>query len=143
MTTITEPGPQLTKGEAVQKFREHWRYIAGELESGGTDWNPVTLKRNMLQPEGRTRHIVNWCWLCEYARQRVEELELETDDWGGLWCARFCPIKWASVMGEATCLSALYGKFTRMLEFNASKKIMRDAAQLARAISELPEREVD
>lgn len=125
----------MTKKEAVENHRKMWKWIAEE-----------TLKREKKVFKGEYLSLLynnqykyddihNDCFCCEYVSQFTNdegfccEYELQLSD-----PCSICPITWCG-----GCCCGENGLYTKFGHANSSK----ESAEIARIISELPERETN
>ncbi len=112
----------MTKQEAIAAHRKMWRWIADETERREC----VVIKTDYLDamgiPEKDVPHA--GCYCCDYGLRS-----------GGVGnCCASCPIKWP---GGCCVGDGLYGQWANTYEHNN----WIAAAEIARRIAELPERE--
>lgn len=120
----------LTKEEAVRRHRELWNKIA-ELCTGGFGVFEIKgMALNALGYHDAFYYPTSRCWACEYAINKAIYLHKCNED-----MCHFCPIKW---------------KTTRCHDEGGEYKIwirhlvvgeFEDAAEMARVIANLPEKE--
>lgn len=112
----------MTRGEAIRKFRRHWRRISKDttLLAAKGDLK----KKHLLSPSDRG--IMNDCYLCEYAKGMCEE--------GALICDA-CPIDWGF---WGLCNGGLSSSYFKWVD----AKSVEERQSLALAISKLPRRKV-
>lgn len=106
---------KLTRKKAIELFRKHWRSIARDKENNGkyTKWFEAYISKH--------GDINGSCFLCEYDKQQHYK-----------YCNKTCIIQWPNCYH---CLDnrSLFSKWERA-------KIHDKAKEIARLISELPER---
>lgn len=108
----------MTKKEAVENHRKMWRWIAEETLKR----ERKVFKGEYLSPLYHNQNITNDCFCCEYVFQFTNE------------ACSMCPITWP---GGCCCGgNGLYTKFIRA-------RTLKQRAELAHIISELPERETN
>lgn len=111
---------KLTKSEAVRRHRQMWRWIADETEKRGECVDKIDAIR-AIWPNLYLRPL-NDCWCCEYGSMFGKQ---QCDKCPVIWSARHC------------VLSREYNGWSCAWRKNDYK----DAAEYARQIAELPERE--
>jgi hypothetical protein len=107
----------MTKKEAVEHHRKMWRWIAEDT---------VIRKDKVFKSEYLTttdsNYLLNDCFCCEYVSQFTNDNCI------------ICPIVWPG--GSCCGKTGLYTKFV-------NAKSLKQRAEIARIISELPERETN
>lgn len=112
-----EPMMNLTREEALDLFRRHWRWLA---ETG------AGLKVGWPEHDFAGEPVTSDCFLCEYSCRRRDP--------GEFFCA-YCPIEWP----EGRCYSqddneTIYSRW-------CSVDTAEERKQIAAVIAELPEKE--
>jgi len=118
----------LTREEAISLFREHWSDLAYT-----TDHSPAD-KEWFIRERG---HKVRFnCYLCEYVKYYIGDYES---------CNTKCPVEWPkttdSIKGTP-CQRSYYGDWTSHRGEWMSCKDEEKMRELARLISQLPEKAV-
>ena len=120
---------ELTKEQAIAEHRKMWRWIAEETEKR----QEIVYEEDYLEDYFPDKIISCDCFCCEYDKQKQ-----------GKNC-RSCPIDWGSKCDWFMCLrketkddnEGLFYLWENAADTDAWKK----AAELARQIAELPEKE--
>ena len=104
----------MTRQEAISKHRKMWRWLAE---------NPGKRKDDYLWKVDPEARLYNYCYLCDYvSKNHNGECE-------------YCPVEWPE---EYCCEDGLYDKWLDAV-------VCKDyalAAEIAKQISELPEKEL-
>lgn len=121
----------LTREEAIAEHRKMWRWIAEE-----------TVKQQEFVYEWKYMEkyfpkdvIENICFCCEYSTQKKL--------FEGTHKCDFCPIDWGGKFSNYMCVDKEYADDDKgLFALWVNAKDWKEAAELARQIAELPERQV-
>lgn len=102
----------MTKNEAIEKHRKMWNWLAD---------NPGYAKGDYLEKFDKNVDLILGCYLCDYALRNC----------------RVCPLKWPNGSCMTLDDDGLYDKWDKAMGYGAYAK----AAEIARQIAQLPERE--
>ena len=117
---------ELTKEEAIEEHRKMWRWIAEETEKR----QEIVYKEDYIEDYFPDEKISCDCFCCEYDEQKQ-----------GKNC-KFCPIDWGSKCDWFMCLRKEIKDDNKGLFYLWELTTdWKKAAELARQIAELPERE--
>lgn len=110
----------MTKKEAVENHRKMWRWIAEETLREKRKVYKYEYLLKLYGHQYEYDDICNECFCCEYASQFTNDE------------CHICPVVWPT--GFCGARDGLYAKFV-------DTKSLKQRAEIARVISELPERE--
>lgn len=120
---------KLTKEQAIKEHRKMWGWIAEETLKR----EKIVCKEEYLAKYFPDEDICCACFCCEYGKQKTNSEE-------NIRC-KFCPLDWGSDCSTTQCVDKNYlageGNLFALWESTLG---WEEAAELARQISELPER---
>ena len=119
---------KLTREEAIANHRKMWNWIADE-----TKRRKAIVSKSYYLHNTMWRDMVNECFCCEYSFQKF-----------GCESCRNCPLDWGSNQESFMCenirsYNDLKGLYANWIDF-ITRNDWRNAAKIARAIANLPER---
>lgn len=127
---------KLTREQAIAEHRKMWNWIADE-----------TLKRkekvtkcDYLEIFFPNQNINSLCFLCDYSANRKKSENVSYNKHYKI-CERFCPLKWGNDPKD-TCVETYNTLDSGLFEKWCYSRGYKKAADLARQIAELPEKEV-
>lgn len=135
---------ELTRKEAIENFREQYRYIAEQYRKGRVDCLEI-LKEEYIRKVG---HVVkNNCYLCEYARHERMKKRKE-NEFISLMCS-YCPINFTDdkeTFNISCCDNySYYSELQKYIKYTRTFPVYhRDnmyMSELALKIANLPEKE--
>ena len=131
----------LTKDEAIRLHRKMWRWIAEETEKQGRKVSKWEYFKAMGIDENDVPTYD--CYCCEVVDQQINEISPLA-----MLCD-FCPLDWGfgyeTGYRKVNCLTIEYPYVQRSGYFRrwVNTKSPKEAAELARTIAELPEKEAN
>lgn len=125
---------QLTREEAIHKFRKMWNWIADETKKRKC----IVSKKEYLKANSIGEHVIHDCYLCEYtfANFGINDIACE-----------YCPIDWLTKRPTYACI----GGYDVVDNYNYGKGLYeewrdctivgdwRKAVEISKKIANLPE----